>query len=93
MFRPECAGAAASALACMGDDDAIGPLIERLKDNSPLVRCSAAYALGARRARAALPALLASVNDAEPAMRRNVVWAIGPPGGGNSVAEVAADVQ
>jgi HEAT repeat protein len=64
-------------LGHIGDGDAVGPLSQRLMDESPLVRRSAAYALGAMRARPAGSALIAALDDPDPQVCRNAAWGLG----------------
>jgi HEAT repeat protein len=69
--------AAARALGHVGDSSAVGPLSQRLGDESPWVRRSAAYALGAMRARETMPPLMMALDDPDPQVRRNAAWALG----------------
>lgn len=65
------------------DAELVPVLVRGLKDADPLVRRSAAYALGclAEGADAALPALAESLGDTSPAVRQNAAWALGKLGG------------
>jgi HEAT repeat protein len=55
-----------------------------VKDPNPLVRRSAAYALGCLGSdgAAGLPALMASLKDTNPVVRQNAAWALGKLGAG-----------
>ena len=62
--------------------DAIGPLTRRLRDDSPAVRRSAAWALGALEARSAMLSLIETMQrDQDPRVRQAAAWAIGRVGG------------
>lgn len=64
------------------DADLVPLLAKTLKDPDPLVRRSAAFALGclAEGADAALPALAAALGDDSAAVRQNAAWALGKLG-------------
>jgi HEAT repeat protein len=55
-----------------------------LRDADRLVRSAAVFALAKAGDPAALPALLAALNDPEISVRRDAAWAIGRLGGGTS---------
>jgi HEAT repeat protein len=74
-------------LACLGlaqiDDSRVGPaLIGALKDASKIdaVRAACAYALGARRIAAGVPALLAALEDNRGETQRLAAWSLGQLG-------------
>ncbi|HEU4614021.1 MAG TPA: HEAT repeat domain-containing protein, partial [Kofleriaceae bacterium] len=71
-------------LACLGlaqiDDARVGPaLIAAVQDASKIdaVRAACAYAIGARRVSAAVPALLAALDDNRGETQRLAAWALG----------------
>lgn len=71
------------SLKSLDDPTLVEVLAAALKDSNPLVRRSAAYALGnfearAKSAQGALEAVLAS--DPSPAVRQNIAWALGKIG-------------
>jgi HEAT repeat protein len=72
------------ALSIRDDPDIVDVLAKSLKDDNPLVRRSAAYALGnlAKDAKPAQAALEAALEDAEAVVRQNVAWALGRVGPG-----------
>ena len=67
----------------LGDDDmrpagVIEPLVRRLRDDSPRVRRSAAWALGALEAAGASSALIDALQrDTDPRVRQAAAWALG----------------
>jgi hypothetical protein len=74
-------------LACLGlaqiDDGRVGPaLIGALKDASKVdaVRAGCAYAIGARKIQAGVPALLAALEDNRGETQRLAAWALGQLG-------------
>lgn len=69
---------AARAFCELQDERAIPRLIELLKDICPLVRVSAAYALGRNTSRDAVEPLIVALNsDWNGYVRKGVVWALG----------------
>jgi HEAT repeat protein len=69
---------AARAFCELRDDRAIAPLIDLLSDVCPLVRVSAAYALGRNTSPDAVEPLIAALNnDWNGYVRKGVVWALG----------------
>jgi HEAT repeat protein len=69
---------AARAFCELQDERAIPHLIELLKDTCPLVRVSAAYALGRNTCRDAVEPLIAALNnDWNGYVRKGIVWALG----------------
>lgn len=61
---------------------AIEPLLRRLRDDSPAVRRSAAWALGSLEARTAMMQLIELMQrDTDPRVRQAAAWAIGRVGG------------
>jgi HEAT repeat protein len=73
---------ARESLAGAADPNLLPALIKALKDDEPLVRRSAAYALGnlGRDAEPARDALEAALADAKAEVRQNVAWALGKLG-------------
>jgi cellulose synthase operon protein C len=74
-------------LACLGlaqiDDSRVGPaLIAAVRDTTKqdAVRAACAYALGARRVSAAVPTLLAALDDNRGETQRLAAWALGQLG-------------
>ncbi len=74
-------------LACLGlaqiDDGRVGPaLIAAVKDASKIdaVRAACAYAIGARKVNAGIPALLAALADNRGETQRLAAWALGQLG-------------
>lgn len=74
-------------LACLGlaqiDDNRVGPaLIAAVKDASKIdaVRAACAYAIGARKVAAGVPALLAALEDNRGETQRLAAWALGQIG-------------
>jgi HEAT repeat protein len=69
---------AARAFCELQDDRAISHLINLLRDGCPLVRVSAAYALGRNPSPAAVEPLIEQLNrDWNGYVRKGVVWALG----------------
>ncbi|OZH56010.1 HEAT repeat-containing protein [Hydrocoleum sp. CS-953] len=69
---------AARAFCELQDDRAISPLIELLHDDCPLIRVSAAYALGRNPSPDAVEPLIKQLNlDFNGYVRKGVVWALG----------------
>ncbi|HSD88990.1 MAG TPA: HEAT repeat domain-containing protein [Kofleriaceae bacterium] len=84
------------ALACLGlsniDDPRVGPaLIGALKDASRVdqVRAACAYAIGARKITAGVPALLAALDDNRGDAQRLAAWALGQLGEGKALGPLA----
>lgn len=80
-------GASEQTLACLGlaqiDDPRVGPaLVAALKDaaHSDALRAACAYAIGARRYAAGVPALLAALDDNRGETQRLAAWALGQLG-------------
>ncbi len=69
---------AARAFCELQDERAISPLIELLQDDCPLIRVSAAYALGRNPSPDAVEPLIKQLNlDFNGYVRKGVVWALG----------------
>ncbi|MGD1702718.1 HEAT repeat domain-containing protein [Dapis sp. BLCC M229] len=69
---------AARAFCELQDERAISPLIELLQDDCPLIRVSAAYALGRNPSPNAVEPLIKQLNlDFNGYVRKGVVWALG----------------
>ncbi|MGB3508888.1 MAG: HEAT repeat domain-containing protein [Microcoleaceae cyanobacterium] len=69
---------AARAFCELQDERAISPLIQLLQDDCPLVRVSAAYALGRNPSSEAVEALIQQLErDFNGYVRKGVVWALG----------------
>ncbi|UZQ56217.1 HEAT repeat domain-containing protein [Trichothermofontia sichuanensis B231] len=68
---------AARAFCDIQDERAIPQLIHLLRDRCPLVRVSAAYALGRNPSITAVDALIAQLADWNGYVRKGVVWALG----------------
>lgn len=69
---------AARAFCELQDERAVAPLIQLLQDDCPLVRVSAAYALGRNPSSEAVEALIQQLNrDFNGYVRKGVVWALG----------------
>ncbi|MBD2189279.1 HEAT repeat domain-containing protein [Pseudanabaena mucicola] len=69
---------AARAFCELEDQRAIPRLIELLQDECPLVRVSAAYALGRNKSDLAIQPLIAQLNqDWNGYVRKGIVWALG----------------
>jgi HEAT repeat protein len=68
---------AARAFCEIEDVRAIPSLIQLLKDNCPLVRVSATYALGRNMAPEAIAPLIAQLKDWNGFVRKGAVWALG----------------
>jgi len=69
---------AARAFCELEDQRAIPRLIELLQDECPLVRVSAAYALGRNKSEEAIAPLIAQLNqDWNGYVRKGIVWALG----------------
>ena len=69
---------AARAFCELEDDRAIPRLIELLQDECPLVRVSAAYALGRNKSEQAIAPLINQLNrDWNGYVRKGIVWALG----------------
>ncbi|HEY5949339.1 MAG TPA: HEAT repeat domain-containing protein, partial [Kofleriaceae bacterium] len=74
-------------LSCLGlaqiDDSRVGPaLVSALKDASKIdaVRAACAYAIGARKVQAGIPALLAALDDNRGETQRLAAWSLGQLG-------------
>ncbi|MGD1805237.1 HEAT repeat domain-containing protein [Dapis sp. BLCC M126] len=69
---------AARAFCELQDERAISPLIELLQDDCPLIRVSAAYALGRNPSPDAVEPLIKQLNlDFNGYVRKGIVWALG----------------
>ena len=69
---------AARAFCELQDERAISPLIKLLQDDCPLIRVSAAYALGRNPSPDAVEPLIKQLNlDFNGYVRKGVVWALG----------------
>ncbi len=69
---------AARAFCEITDARAIAPLLRLLGDSCPLVRVSAAYALGRNPSASAVPSLIAQLErDWNGYVRKGIVWALG----------------
>jgi hypothetical protein len=71
-----------------GDPDAVGVLVELLRDPEAWVRCDAAQALGAvgPGGEAGVPALVVALDDESLEVARNAAWALGEMGPGAKAA-------
>ncbi len=72
--------AAAESLGHLGDEEAIFPLMDALRDSSSFVRRAAAIALGQLRAKEAQMALLHALEDSNFYVRRAAINAVGKLG-------------
>ena len=71
----------ARAFCEISDSRAVPLLVERLNHNCPLIRVSAAYALGRNTDSSAVqPLILTLQNDWNGYVRKGVVWALGNSG-------------
>ena len=68
---------AARAFCEIEEPKAIPRLIELLKDDCPLVRVSAAYALGRNSDKTAIAPLIQQLSDWNGYVRKGIVWALG----------------
>jgi HEAT repeat protein len=68
---------AARAFCELEEPRAIPRLIELLQDSCPLVRVSAAYALGRNCSEAAIEPLIQQLSDWNGYVRKGIVWALG----------------
>ena len=68
------------ALGKIGDPQPTSPLARRLKDESVLVRRSAARALGLAGDPSAFPALRQALGDGDAQVRWHAAWALGQVG-------------
>ncbi len=68
---------AARAFCELVEPRAVDRLIELLRDRCPLVRVSAAYALGRNSSEAAIAALIQQLSDWNGYVRKGIVWALG----------------
>jgi hypothetical protein len=60
----------------------VEPLVRRLRDDSPMVRRSAAWALGSLEATGAITALIEALQrDTDPRVRQAAAWALGQVSG------------
>lgn len=68
---------AARAFCELEEPRAVPRLIELLRDSCPLVRVSAAYALGRNCSEAAIAPLIQQLSDWNGYVRKGIVWALG----------------
>ncbi len=72
----EVRATAAWALGSMGCGEAIGPLVEALRDSSAVTRDMAAWSIGSCRPDRAPAPLVAALNDRDRDVRESVAWAL-----------------
>ncbi|MBE7386032.1 MAG: HEAT repeat domain-containing protein [Leptolyngbya sp. SIO1E4] len=68
---------AARAFCELEEPQAVPKLVELLKDSCPLVRVSAAYALGRNLSDSAIAPLIQQLRDWNGYVRKGIVWALG----------------
>ncbi len=85
---------AARAVLSLGPSDTATLLTPLLKDRDEFVRREAAYALGLKRSRTAVPALITTLEtDKKPEVRGAAAVALGQIGDSTSVASLAAKLS
>jgi HEAT repeat protein len=85
---------AARAFCEIEDSRAIDRLLEFLVDDCPLLRVSAAYALGRNRSAKAIPVLIRQLQqDWNDYVRKGIVWALGTNGDRQALAVLQKTLQ
>ncbi|NJP07360.1 MAG: hypothetical protein HC837_17920 [Chloroflexaceae bacterium] len=81
------------ALAELGDQQAIGPLTELVRDSNPQIREAAVQALGQLGGPRAVEPLITTLHDPQPQVRRSVIEALGNIGDKRAVAPLIAMLE